>query len=303
MTHISNKPASILARLKNIAKKEGIDYNLMLTIYAQSGFLYRLSISPYEDNFVLKGGLLLFSLNGFASRPTKDVDFLACNTRNEVTNIEKLLSEIIQIECDDGLNFRRNDLVVEEILEQGRYKGLRARVGYNLGKTRNRLQIDIGFGDVVIPKPVHFQFPVLLESQPVPNIKAYSIESTIAEKFEAMITLSFFNSRMKDFYDVFMLSRTRSFEGRVLQEAIAQTFKRRVTFIERNHPLFQSNFIHSPEKQVEWDAFRKRIREETPKTFQEVMKQLITFLLPIYDAVCEEEEFFLDWDPSSNSWS
>lgn len=302
MKQIKNKPASILSKLKNIARKEGIDYNLILTLYAQSGFLYRLSISPYVDNFLLKGGLLLFSLDKFATRPTKDIDFLVHNFKNDVDTIRNLLLEIIEIKCDDGLNFRKDDLTVKKILEQGRYEGIRAGISYTLGKTRNRLQIDIGFGDVVIPKPVNLEFPVLLETQQIPIIKAYSLESTIAEKFEAMIALSFFNSRMKDFYDIYILSKRRNFDGRVLQEAIMETFQRRGTPIERNHPIFQSKFIHSPEKQLAWSSFRKRVREKTPETFDEIMKQLITFLLPIYNAICDEEEYFLKWDASSSRW-
>jgi len=234
MSEIKNKPASIQARLKNIAKENGIDYNSILILYMQERFLYRLSISPFVDNFLLKGGMLLFCIDKFATRPTLDMDFLALKIQNQRENLIKIVSDIARIQCDDGLFFRTEDITIETILEHGLYRGGRAAITCTLGNVRNRLRMDIGFGDVVVPKPAEIDFPVLLETEEIPVIKAYSLESSIAEKFEAMIKLSLLNSRMKDFYDIYALSKRKHFEGRVLQEAIFQTFQRRKTPFERN---------------------------------------------------------------------
>ncbi|MDD4096193.1 MAG: nucleotidyl transferase AbiEii/AbiGii toxin family protein [Oscillospiraceae bacterium] len=146
-------------------------------------------------------------------------------------------------------------------------------------------------------------FPVLLETEEIPVIKAYSLESSIAEKFETMIKLSLLNSRMKDFYDIYSLSKRKYFEGRVLQEAIFQTFQRRKTPFGRNQPVFQEVFINSDEKQREWCNFEKRIRVIKPELFRDVMIQIKIFLHPIFDSICNEEEFFLYWVPTKNQWS
>ncbi|KJS16159.1 MAG: hypothetical protein VR69_10485 [Peptococcaceae bacterium BRH_c4b] len=302
MSEIKNKPASVQAKLKKIAKENGIDYNSILILYMQERFLYRLSVSPFADNFLLKGGLLLFCIDKFNTRPTVDMDFLAYKIQNRRENLIKIISEIGRTRCGDGLFFRTDDITIETILEHGLYRGVRAGITCTLGNVRNRLRIDIGFGDVVIPKPAEIVFPILLETEEIPVIKAYSLESSIAEKFEAMIKLSFLNSRMKDFYDIYTLSKRKTFEGRVLQEAIFQTFQRRKTPFERNQPIFQELFINSDEKQREWSNFEKRIRVISPKLFKDVMNQIKAFLQPIFESICNEEEFFLYWDPTKNQW-
>ncbi len=303
MNNVKNKPASIIARLKNIAKENGIDYNSILILYMQERFLYRLSVSPYANNFLLKGGLLLFCIDKFNTRPTIDIDFLAYKIQNKRENLMNILSKVARVQCDDGIIFRVTDITVETIMEHGLYRGIRAGITCNLGKVRNRLQIDIGFGDVVIPKPAEIEFPVLLETNEIPLVQAYTLESSIAEKFEAMIKLSFLNSRMKDFYDIYILSNRKTFEGRILQEAIIQTFERRRTKFEKNPLIFQDLFINSSEKQREWDNFKKRIRAENPETFSDVMLQIKVFLQPILESFFNEEEFFLYWDPTKNEWA
>lgn len=297
-----NLPASIAARLRNIAREAGVDYNSILLLYMQERFLYRLSISAYAGNFLLKGGLLFFCMDKFLTRPTKDMDFLAHHLNNQEDKIKEVISAIAHIRCADGIIFRTDDLSVETILEHGHYEGVRVGITCFLGKAQNRLQIDIGFGDVVVPKPVNLDFPVLLATDEVPVIRAYSLESTIAEKFDAMIRLSVINSRMKDFYDIYILSRNKNFDGRILQEAIIQTFTRRRTPLERRHPIFEDEFIQSLEKQSQWDAFRRNIRENTPESFAEVMTKIVLFLLPVFEAVCSEDEFFLCWKAKDNCW-
>jgi hypothetical protein len=192
MKKIRNKPASILARLKNVAQANDIDYNAILILYMQERFLYRLAVSPYADNFVLKGGLLLFSIDHFNTRPTLDIDFLAINIPNRVDFIKQVISTIANITCDDGLIFRANDISLN-VMEHDIYEGIKVGITCILGTARNRLHIDIGFGDVIVPKPADIYYPVLLDTKPPPLIKGYSLESVIAEKFETMLKLSIIN--------------------------------------------------------------------------------------------------------------
>lgn len=303
MSKIRNKAASVAARLKNIARENGIDYNAILLLYMQERFLYRLSVSPYADNFILKGGLLLFSIDRLKSRPTVDMDFLAWNIPNYLDHIHRVVSAVSGLSCDDGLSFRLEDLAVEDIVEHGTYRGVRAGITCFLGKSWKRLSIDIGFGDAVVPGPTDIMYPVLLDTEPPPLIKAYSLESVIAEKFEAMIKLSFINSRMKDFYDIYTLSRRHEFEGLVLQEAILETFRRRGTPYEGDLVIFRGEFINSPDKQREWGNYLRRIKGEAPSSFIDAMLQIKSFLGPIFESICNEKEFFPHWNSESNHWS
>ena len=166
-----------------------------------------------------------------------------------------------------------------------------------------RLSIDIGFGDAVVPGPTDIVYPVLLDTEPLPLIKTYSLESAIAEKFEAMIRLSFINSRMKDFYDICTLSMRHEFEGLVLQEAILETLRRRGTPYERDLVIFQDEFINSPDKQREWGNYLRRIKGNAPSVFKDAMLQIKLFLGPVFDSICNEKEFFLHWNQESNQWS
>ncbi|HAG11915.1 MAG TPA: hypothetical protein DCK76_11210 [Desulfotomaculum sp.] len=302
MSETKNKQASTLARLRNIAREKDIEFNSILNQYMRERFLYRLSISDFADKFLLKGGLLLFSYDKFNTRPTIDIDLLAVRIQNNQDILAKAISEIARIQCDDGLIFHVDGIKINTIIEHGQYTGLRANITCNLGRAKNRLKIDIGFGDIVI-RPKDIEFPVLLKTNQVPVIKVYSLESSIAEKFEAMVKLSLLNSRMKDFYDIYNLSKSKDFEGRVLQEAIFQTFQRRKTTLEKEQSIFQDLFINSAEKQREWSNYIRRIRVSSPEYFKDMMNQLILFLKPVYDSLCNEEEFILYWSSINNEWS
>jgi predicted nucleotidyltransferase component of viral defense system len=301
VSEIRNKPASVMARLKNIARENGIDYNAILLLYMQERLLYRLSVSPYSDNFVLKGGLMLFSIARFNTRPTVDIDFLAQNMPNRLDYVKQTVSTIAGLSCDDGLNFRLEDITVEDILEHGTYSGVRAGISCFLGKAWKRLPIDIGFGDAVVPGPIDVVYPVLLDTEPPPLIRVYSLESAIAEKFEAMIKLSFINSRMKDFYDICAISKKHNFEGRVLQEAIVETLHRRGTPYERELSIFQDAFISSPDKQREWSNYLRRIKVELTE-FKDAILQIKIFLGPVFESICNEKEFFPRWSSKDNQW-
>lgn len=298
-----NMAASVFERLKNVAKKNNKTLDSILLLYFQERLLYRLSKSVHREHFLLKGGLFLFSLTEFSSRPTRDIDFLATYISSEISNIEQAFIEVCSKDIeDDGVVFHVDRMSSERIKEDADYEGVRLKIPVSLGRARNVLQLDIGFGDIIVPKPQKMDFPVLLGMER-PSILTYSIESVIAEKFEAMISLSILNSRMKDFYDIYILSSSENFEGRVLQEAIIETFGRRKTILEKEHPLFTEEFYSDAARNKQWNAFIKRIGlTEENLTFETVMKRIHDFIFPIYQAMLQEEEFFNQWDVRKLGW-
>jgi predicted nucleotidyltransferase component of viral defense system len=243
---IKNRSASIKARLMNIARAEKIDFDSLLLRYFQERLLYRLSISDFSDRFVLKGGLLLICLKMPKCRPTKDIDFLAEQIKNDINEIENIFKRISEIQCDDGVKFIPSSIASERITEDADYEGIRLKIDGTLGQARKRLQVDIGFGDIIIPEATSVEFPSLLED--LPKVKAYSVESIISEKFEAMIKLAMANSRMKDFYDVYFLSSSHNFKGNELKKAIETTFQRRKTPMPENPLVFRPEFHSDKER-------------------------------------------------------
>lgn len=300
---LTNKSASIRARLHNIARKENIDLNVLIVLYMQERILYRLSKSEYRDNFVLKGGLLLFAHNGFKGRPTQDMDLLGKQTSNDMNSIQNVFKEVLSQDYKDGLIFSTDTMTIEKINEDAKYNGVRLKIRCLLGNAANIINIDIGFGDVIIPKPIEMQFPCILDSEPVPDINAYTIESVIAEKFHAMIKLGMMNSRMKDFYDIYILSKTKNFEGAVLTEALRETFKRRNSAFEKSPIVFNDSFKEDRDKKLQWNAFlRKTKLEGIPLDFGVVLLELKKFLHPIYEKLLKEDDFVKNWKYEMNSW-
>lgn len=300
---LKNKSASIRARLHNIARKENIDLNVLIVLYMQERILYRLSKSEYRNNFVLKGGLLLFAHNRFKGRPTQDMDFLGNQISNDINSIQSIFREIFSKDCNDGLVFYTDTITIEKINEDAKYNGVRIKIRCLLGSAANVMNIDIGFGDIIVPKPVKMQFPCILDSEPAPEINAYTLESIIAEKFHAMIKLGIMNSRMKDFYDVYVLSRTNNFEGAMLTEALRETFNRRNTAFEKNPIVFNDTFRKDRDKKLQWNAFvRKTKLEGIPSNFGEVLLEIKNFLYPIYGGLLKEDDFVKSWNCKMNSW-
>lgn len=237
---MKNSIESLKARLRNVSNREGIDYQLILTRYFHERFLFRLSISGYKDNFMLKGGNLLYAIEGLSSRPTMDIDFLGVHLSSSIEEIKNKFVEICKIDYPiDAVNFEADSIIAELITSQDKYSGVRLFIKSNLGSIRHLLQIDIGFGDIVTPSPCSLSYPVLLVDLATPNIIAYSNETVIAEKFQAMIELSAFNSRMKDFFDVYNLIKNKNFDKNVLKDAILATFRNRSTSYVENHILFR----------------------------------------------------------------
>ncbi len=256
-------------------------------------FLYRRSKSLYADRFILKGGLLLRAWRSPEIRPTMDIDMLGI-TSNEESNIIAQIQEIIAFEVKpDGLNFDPDSVRSERIIENADYEGVRILLNGTLGSARVSLQIDIGFGDVVFPDPEEIDLPVILNF-PAPRLLCYSRESVIAEKFEIMVKLGELNSRMKDFYDIWLLSRCFDFEGTKLSEAIRLTFERRETPLPETIIIFTEDFI--AQKDVQWKAFWKRLQQgHVPDSFADVMKTTNEFLSPLAKALSSGTPFTKNW--------
>jgi hypothetical protein len=280
-----NIAASVRQRLLNKARSDKRPFNELLQYYAMERFLYRLSVSSCKDRFVLKGALMLRVWDTPEVRPTMDIDLLG-KTSNEVTRILAQFHEmILQPVEDDGIVFDHESLRSETITEEADYAGLRITFKGFLDSARVNMQIDIGFGDEVYPEPERSDFPVILDSI-VPRILCYSRESVIAEKFHAMVKLGMINSRMKDFYDIWLLSRMFTFDKQTLEKAIRLTFEHRELKIPPVIIAFSKAFIDA--KQTQWSAFRKRLDQEyLPEKFSSIVRPIQDFLVPVIKNLIE----------------
>ncbi len=293
MTPSANVAASVRQRLLNRARADKRPFNELLQYYAMERFLYRLSKSFFSDRFILKGALLLRAWNAPEFRPTMDIDMLG-KTSNEEADILSLIRNILIIPVEeDGLVFNSDSLQSEQITEDADYEGIRIRLRGVLDSARVVMQIDIGFGDIVYPAPEEAELPTMLEF-PAPKLLCYSRESTIAEKFEAMIKLGFLNSRMKDFYDIWLLSRGFDFNGLDLAEAIRLTFEQRQTTLPVRIESFSEDFVN--EKQAQWAAFHKKLdQEHIPSDLREIVLHLDGFLTPVVSILTTGGMFNQNW--------
>jgi predicted nucleotidyltransferase component of viral defense system len=296
-----NNVASVRARLKNAADKEQKPFDFVLMLYFIERFLYRLSISKYSNQFILKGGLLLYTIMNEKARATKDVDMLARQTASNLDELKIIFAEISTITVDDAVTYDTATMISERIKEDADYEGVRIKLTAFLGNARKILQFDIGFGDVIVPKPQMMEYPTLLDMDK-PVIQAYSNESVIAEKFEAMLYLAEANSRMKDFYDIYSLCTNYKFDGRVLYEAIIQTLERRATTLSKNPAVFSDEFAQNKDKHTQWNAFRRRANVADGIGFNEILKVICAFLKPVFETVIKEREFFGRWEYNRQEW-
>lgn len=291
--NITNVAASVRQKLLNMARGDRRPFNELLQYYAMERFLYRLSCSEYADLFILKGAMMLRIWHSDEYRPTMDIDMLG-RTSNDPDAIEQQIRQIINIAVQpDGLLFQPDTISCESITEDADYKGVRVRFLGTLDSARIGMQLDIGFGDTVYPAPETHTLPTFLD-QPAPKLLCYSRESAIAEKFEAMLSLRELNSRMKDFYDIWQLSRQADFDGVRLSQAIKETLIRRKTGVDLDFLSFSESF--SKHRQPQWKAFVNRIKQEhVPTQFSEVLVQIRAFLLPIAEARVSNREFAGRW--------
>ncbi|MBC8457910.1 MAG: nucleotidyl transferase AbiEii/AbiGii toxin family protein [Deltaproteobacteria bacterium] len=292
----TNLPASIHQRLLNLSMKEGQDFQFLLTRFALERFLYRLSVSPYAKQFILKGAMLFTVWTGKSRRPTRDLDLLGYCENNRET-LTALFQQICKVDVEpDGLNFDSGSIQVEEIREDQEYQGQRVRLVANLGKSQIHIQIDIGFGDITTPVAEEVDYPTLLDL-PFPRVRAYPKETVISEKLQAMVSLGMPNSRMKDFYDIWMISKQFNFDGLMLVRAIKATFDRRNTVIPTETPIALSDeFAKDQYKATQWKAFLMRNRLEDPGiALPLVVDEFRNFLIPPLIAAATGDVFNQSW--------
>lgn len=277
----ANISASVRQKLLNLARERNDEFQLVLVRYGVERLLYRLSILPHAKQFVLKGAMLFQLWTGQPHRSTLDVDLLGTGD-DDVERFVKLFKDVCsQVVEDDGLVFDPNSVTGGLIREEQRYGGIRLQLVALLGNARIPIQVDVGFGDAITPKAEQIEYPTLL-GQSAPILRAYPKETTVAEKYEAMVSLGIANSRMKDFYDLWVLARDFEFKGDILSRAIRATFKRRKTELPKIIPLaLTDEFAADKSKQMQWVAFvrRGRLVVDAPK-FEQIISMLRLFLWP-----------------------
>jgi predicted nucleotidyltransferase component of viral defense system len=277
---LRNVGASVRARLLDRARQDNGDLQNLLTRYALERLLYRLSLSPERDRFVLKGAMLFTAWLRNPFRPTQDLDLLGSGD-NDAAVIGECFRAICTIDVpDDGVAFDAKGLRAEPIREEARYSGVRVKTTATIGGAKVPIQIDVGFGDVVTPEPVELNYPTLLDS-PVPRLRAYPLETVVAEKFEALVSIGVANTRMKDFYDLWMMAQNFQFEGQLLATALRRTFERRGTVWPVEAPLGLSEEF-TKAKETLWRAFLTRERlGAAPADFRQLVVDIRAFLLPL----------------------
>ncbi|MDE0025408.1 MAG: nucleotidyl transferase AbiEii/AbiGii toxin family protein [Spirochaetaceae bacterium] len=296
----ANVEASVKARLRNKMHDSGLDFQFLLTSYARERFLYRLGASHIRDRCILKGASLLAVWMDEPYRATRDVDMLALDGFDE-RYVRQLMATICAVPCpEDALRFDLSSLRVFPIRTGQPYPSQRIKLTARLGIARIPLQVDIGFGDVVVPGPEEVQFPTLMEGMAAPSVRAYPRTSTVAEKLEAIVQLGQQNSRMKDFHDVWALSETFSFDGSVLSRAIQACFARRKTDWTTLAPLALTPTFYANAGLIRrWTDYRTstNLVIPPPDAFHVVGERIVAFVGPIRESVLDRVPFDMDWPP------
>lgn len=281
---IKNYGKSIRTKLLNVAQKENVFHQTILTRYFQERLLYRMSQTKYRNNFYLKGGALMYAYERFAARPTLDIDFLGKNISNEASSIVAAFKEICSVPYDeDGVIYDVDHITSQDITEFKEYHGIRLSIPVKMDTIAQVLTMDIGFGDVVTPNPIDLDYPILLEHLPAVNIMAYSQETVIAEKMHAIVDLADQSSRMKDYYDLYHILTKEKYDSNTLQKAIENTFENRHTSYDADNLFFGQNFAHNQQMQVRWQAFMRKITKAEDVSFNDVVSYLQTQLRPYWE--------------------
>lgn len=291
--------ASVLARLRNKAKETGRSNQLCMQLFCQEEFLRRLEKSKYADNFVLKGGLFLYTLTEFDSRVTVDVDFMLRKIPNTPEKLREVISEIIESDTtNDFITFEIKG--VSPISVNKQYSGIHSDIVAHIKNTRTPFGIDFGTGDVIVPGAKKRKLPTQLDEFPSPTVNTYSIETTVAEKLDAILGLMEFSSRMKDYYDIYYLAGRFDFDGKTLTEAMKKTFanRNRAFTIEQFDQML--SFSANDAMQKKWTAFCKKVNAES--IFDTVLETIRLFLLPPYQAVISGADYTKNWVVSKQVW-
>lgn len=295
---IKNLSASVMERLRHIAESNNADFNHVARQFVQERFLYRLSQSNVRDNFILKGALLFVAWDINRNRPTRDIDFMASQIKNDAVEMSNTIKRFLAVEFQDGVSFLTGKLRFESITEGADYKGIRIHIPCLIGNMRIPLQMDIGFGDIIVNAPDLIEFPVLLDF-PAPVVRTYSVESSIAEKFQAIVSLGKINSRMKDYYDILYIAGQRSFNGEILSKAIRATFKNRHTDLLGINSIFNSEFKQLDKLSKLWSTFSRQRELPMVFTFEQIVTRLEHFLQPASSGILHSG---MTWNPETFTW-
>ena len=288
---VRNVGASVRARLLDRARTEKTDFQILLTRYALERLLYRLSVSDQRERFVLKGAMLFAAWRDDPFRPTRDLDLLGHGDADPAAVAKSVRAICTVAVPDDGVVFDVAGIEAAPIRDEAEYAGVRVRTSATIAGARMPIQIDVGFGDAITPDPVEIEYPALLEA-PRPVLRAYPPETVVAEKLEAIVSLGVANSRMKDFYDLWMIAQTFTFEGAVLANAVQQTFDRRRTSWPEQMPSGLGEAF-AGERDAQWRAFLTRDQlAAAPASLIQVTEDLRAFLLPVL-----ERQQLASWSP------
>ena len=292
--------ASVLAKLKNKAKATGISYQQCLQLFFQEEFLRKLAASRYTENFVLKGGLFIYTLTNFESRATVDVDFLMRGLNNDLARMDEIIAEILAVDTgNDFVTFKASK--TEPIAVQRKYHGVSTQITGYIKNVRVPFNVDIGVGDVIVPNAQRRNIQTQLDGFEKPEILTYSLERTIAEKFDAILQRFELTGRMKDFYDIYYLSRTFDFDGLKLQTAIQETLQNRGTAYEKDSFDRILALADDEDMQTKWRYFLKTLGNPEI-AFRVVIAVIAAFLSPVLEAVLQETEFLQYWSSNASLW-
>ena len=292
--------ASVLARLKNKAKESGRSYQLCLQLFCQEEFLRRLEKSQYSENLVLKGGLFIYSITDFDSRVTVDVDFLLRKVPNTPEQLQTVIETIISTPTgNDFVTFEIKDIA--PIAAAKKYAGIGVSLVARIKNTKTPFSIDFGVGDVIVPKQEKRKIPTQLDGFTTPTVNTYSLETTIAEKIDAILSLMEFSSRMKDYYDIYYLANKFDFDGATLTEALRKTFENRGhTFTAEQFELVTA-FDSDEAMQKKWKAFVRKIDTKTDD-YGTVLRMIKEFLTEPFTAAILNDKFTKSWSANDNNW-
>lgn len=297
----TDRATSVLARLRNKARENGISYQQCLQLFMQEEFLRKLSASPYKDNLILKGGLFIYTLTNFESRATVDVDFMLRGFSNDMARMDEIIAEILAIPTgNDFITFKA--LPTEPIAANRKYHGVSTQITGYIKNVRVPFSVDIGVGDVIVPSAKERRIKTQLDDFDAPEIMTYSLESTIAEKLDAILQRFELTGRMKDFYDIYYLSQTFDFDGLKLQTAIAETLQNRGTDYNADSFKRITELVDDENMQIRWRHFLRSLHNPDI-SFSQVMDGIAAFIEPVWDAFVREEEFQKQWSAEKNIWS
>ena len=278
MTKPADPSMSLLARLRNVARQQDLPVDTRLLLYTQQGFLARLDRSRYSEQFVVKGGMSLYTRYHTAARPTQDLDLAARHLPNTPEGVREALVEIVSQDFPDGLNFDPADITTREMQIESDYQGVAAQVTATVGRARQSLPLDISFGNVITPAPVTLAFPALLVTEEV-SVRVYPLETVMAEKFAALCELGLVTTRMKDLYDLWVILQRETLDPVTLKQAVTRSFQARGT--PPATEVLSDTFANDSDMQRKWSQYLRRTGLEAPQEFSDVMAALRSDLAEI----------------------